>query len=237
MNREPEALPGACDDEDLRIAVGALALGALDAEEARAVRRHLAGCPQCQEEYTSFVGVKRVMDIGLVGAPMPEAVASARPSAGWWRRSWRSWFGAPTPAPFRAPRRRRVVGGAVGFATAFALIVGGFWAGHADRPPAFAGRALPPVTQSGVTAQISFQDHAWGTAVNAKMSGTPAGLNCTLYVVAKSGAMIQLSNWRSVAGKAVDVPAATSLPAAQIDRFEVRVVGYGAYDIKVPVQS
>ena len=53
----------------------------------------------------------------------------------------------------------------------------------------------------------------------------------------KNQAMIPLSNWRSVAGKAIDIPAATSLPADQIDHFEVRVVGYGGYDITVPMTS
>ena len=236
MSREPDALSGTCDNEDLRMAVGALALGALDPDEAREVRRHMADCPECQEEYASFVGVKRVMDVGLVGAPMPEVVPPERPR----RRSWRrAWLGTPTPAPFRAPRRRRVLAGAAGFAAAFALIIGGFWAGHSGRPgTSTAGwEALPSVRQAGVTAQISYRAQAWGTSVTTEVSGTPNGLHCTLYVVDKNHSMIPLSNWRSVAGKAVDVPAATSLPAAQIDHFEVRVAEYGGYDITVPMRS
>jgi hypothetical protein len=236
VNREPDARSGTCDNEDLRIAVGALALGALDPEEAREVRRHLADCPECQEEYASFVGVKRVMDIGLVGAPMPEVVAPERPRRPSWRRSW---LGSATPAPFRAPRRRRILTGVAGSAAAFTLIIGGFWVGHSGRPASAtaAWDALPSVSQSGVTAQISYQEHAWGTSVSAEMSGTPDGLNCTLYVVDKNQAMVPLSNWRSVAGKAIDIPAATSLPATQIDHFEVRVLGYGGYDITVPMTS
>jgi hypothetical protein len=88
-----------------------------------------------------------------------------------------------------------------------------------------------------VTAQISYQDHSWGTSVTAKMSGTPDGLTCVLYVYDKNQDAIQLSNWRSVAGRPIDIPAATALPAGQIDHFEVRVVGYGAYDITVPMTS
>lgn len=229
MNREAEVRPGACDNEDLRIAVGALALGALDPEEAREVRRHMAECPECQEEYASFVGVKRVMDIGLVGGPMPELPEPVPP-----RR--RSPFRSSVPAPFRAPRRRRVLVGVGSFAGAMALVIGGFWAGH-SRTGNAPGEALPAVTQSGVTAQISYQDHGWGTSVTATMSGTPDGLNCTLYVVARNHAVVQLSNWRSVAGKAIAVPAATALPAAQIDHFEVKVTGWGAYDITVPMTS
>jgi len=240
VNREPETGLGACDNEDLRIAVGALALGALDPDEAREVRRHLADCPECQEEYASFVGVKRVMDIGLVGAPMPEAVAPERSGRLGRPGRQRSPFGTRTPAPFRVPRRRRIMAATAGCAAALILVGGGFWAGHSgtsSSPANASATVLPAVTQLGVTAQISYQDHGWGTSVTAKMSGTPDGLTCTLYVYDKNHDVIQLSNWRSVAGKAIDIPAATALPAHQIDHFEVRVVGYGAYDITVPMTS
>jgi hypothetical protein len=175
------------------------------------------------------------MDIGLVGAPMPEMPEPKRPGR---RRS--PLFGTSTPAPFRAPRRRRVMAAAAGCAAALVLVVGGFWAGSGTSSPSTgtaATEVLPAVTQLGVTAQISYQDHGWGTAVTAKMSGTPDGLTCTLYVYDRNHDAIQLSNWRSVAGRAIDIPAATSLASGQIDHFEVRVVGYGAYDITVPMTS
>jgi hypothetical protein len=230
--------PGACGDEDLRIAVGALAIGALDPDEAREVRRHLAECPECQAEYASFVGVKRVMDIGLVGAPMPEPpTLEDRRKVRKPRKKlpFRTPAGTSARAPQRIPLGRRIVVGAAGLA----LVVGGFWAGHSGRPAPGnpPGIALSAVTQNGVTAQISYQDHGWGTSVTARMSGTPGGLNCTLYVVAKNHDAVQLSNWRSVDGKPVDIPAATSLPPAQIDHFEVRVAVWGGYDITVPMAS
>jgi hypothetical protein len=233
VNREPEVGSGTCGDEELRIAVGALALGALDPDEARAVRQHLAECPECQAEYTSFVGVKRVMDIGLVGAPMPELVEPARPGK-------RSRFQAPARAPFRTPLRRRMAVAAAGCAAALALVVGGFWAGHTGTPTKAAttisATALPAVTQSGVTAQISYQGEGWGTWVNARMSGTPAGLTCTLYVIDKHNVAVPMSSWKSVAGKVVDIPATTALAPGQIDHFQVRVDDFG-YDIVVPMTS
>ena len=257
MNPEPGtgAGPGACDDEDLRIAVGALALGALDPDEAREVRRHLAECPECQAEYASFVGVKRIMDIGLVGAPMPELPTPDKPrkrlpfrtpvralgASGASGTSGASGGSAAsgTSGKLRLPgtpwRRRILVGVA-----ALVLVIGGFWAGHSGRPGPtadVAGKALPAVTESGVTAQISYQGRGWGTSVTARMSGTPDGLNCTLYVVAKNHDAVPLSNWRSVAGKAIDIPAATSLQPGQIDHFEVRVASWGGYDITVPMSS
>lgn len=234
MNREPDEGPGTCRDEELRIAVGALALGALDPEEAREVRRHLAECPECQAEYASFVGVKRVMDIGLVGAPMPDLEP---PKAAHGRSRSR----ARARSPFRTPLRRRIGLATAGCAAALALVLGGFWAGDSgSKAPATvsaAATALPAVTQGGVTAQISYQDQGWGTWVNAKMSGTPDGLTCTLFVFDKNHQPVQLSSWKSVAGKVIDIPAATALPPDRIDHFEVRVDGWGSYDITVPMAS
>ena len=222
---EPGPGSGACDREDLRVALGALALGALDAAEARQVRRHLADCPECQAEYTSFVGVKRVMDAGLVGAAVPEVTKVARPG----RQS------------LRIPLARRIAVATASCVAALGLVFGGFFAGRGSSStfgtPGSAsgpGTALPAVTQSGVTAKISYQGQAWGTWVEARTSGAPNGVTCTLYVYAKNHAAIPLSSWTSVAGRTIEVPATTSLTPDQIDHFEVRVAADG-YDISVPM--
>lgn len=213
MNRER------CDNEELRISIGALALDALDADEARQVRRHLAECWECQQEYASFLGVKRIMDVGLTDAPVPaEPRLRKRPA-------------------FATSLRRKVAIGAASGAAALALVLGGFSGGY------FAGRggdsaskdvALPVVTQAGVTARISYHDVGWGTWVDAKMSGAPADVVCTLYVYDKRQHAIQLSNWKSVPGKVAEIPAATSLAPDQIDHFEVKVDSRD-YDITVPM--
>jgi hypothetical protein len=215
-----------CEREDLRFSIGALALGALDAGEARVVRGHLADCPECQAEYTSFVGVKRIMDIGLVGAPMPEL--EERPK----RRR-------PKLPALGSPLRRRLVLGTAGALAAVALIGGGFAMGRnndGSSSTVAQSRALPAVTESGVTAQISYQGRGWGTWIDAKMSGAPAQTVCTLYVYDKNQTEIQLSSWKSVGGKQIDIPAATSLTPEQIDHFEVRVNDL-SYEISVPMTS
>jgi hypothetical protein len=211
-----------CDNEELRISVGALALGALDADEARQVRQHLAGCLECQHEYTSFLGVKRIMDAGLADAPAPQAPQEPQERK-------RPAFATPL-------RRRLAIGTATGVA-ALGLLLGGFSGGY------FAGRgsdstpanvALPAVTQAGVTARISYHHVGWGTWVDAKMSGAPGNVVCTLFVYDKRQQAIQLSSWKSVPGKMIDIPAATSLTPDQIDHFEVRVDSRD-YEITVPM--
>ncbi|MBW8806902.1 MAG: hypothetical protein AUG49_07810 [Catenulispora sp. 13_1_20CM_3_70_7] len=209
-----------CDNEELRISVGALALGALDADEARQVRRHLAVCPECQDEYTSFLGVKRIMDVGLVDAPVRE---EPRPRK-------RPVFATPL-------RRRLAIGTATGVAALGLLLggfSGGFLAGRGGDSTTPTDVALPVVTQGGVTAAISYHHVGWGTWVDAKMSGAPADVVCTLYVYDKRQQAIQLSSWKSVPGKVIEIPAATSLAPDQIDHFEVRVDNRG-YDISVPM--
>jgi anti-sigma factor RsiW len=227
-----------CEREDLRFSIGALALGALDADEAREVRGHLADCPECQAEYTSFVGVKRIMDVGLVGAPMPElAELSKQPK----HRKLRPGQSALPALPALGSRlRRRLVLGTAGALAAVALIGGGFAMGRSNdgsRATVAQSTALAAVTESGVTAQISYSGHGWGTWIDAKMSGAPAGTVCTLYVYDKNQTKVALSSWKSVGGgKQIDVPAATSLSPDQIDHFEVRVDDQG-YDISVPMTS
>lgn len=225
MNREPEST---CDREDLRFSIGALALGALDPQEAREVRRHLADCPECQAEYTSFVGVKRIMDIGLVGAPMPDPEPAGKTARGPKRRR----------AGFAPPLRRRLALGTAGGLAALALVGGGFALGRTHDSATSVSRtttALPAVTRSGVTAQISYETKGWGTWIDAKMSGAPAQTVCTLYVYDKYQNAIRLSSWTSV-GTQIDIPAATNLRPDQIDHFEVKVDGDG-YDIPVPMGS
>src|SRR6185437_13184494 len=55
--------------------VAAYALGALDASEAEAFRRHLQTCTVCQEELTSF---QKVVDELPLSAPRHKAPAALR---------------------------------------------------------------------------------------------------------------------------------------------------------------
>ncbi|NUR57506.1 MAG: hypothetical protein HOV87_02160, partial [Catenulispora sp.] len=134
----------------------------------------------------------------------------------------------------RQPLRRRLALGTAGGLAALALIGGGFAMGRAhDTTSVSQSTALPAVTRSGVTAQISYESKGWGTWIDAKMSGAPAETVCTLYVYDKNQNAVRLSSWTSV-GKQIDIPAATNLTPDQIDHFEVKVDGNG-YDIAVPM--
>jgi hypothetical protein len=231
-------VPGARSRSELQLAIGALALGALDPHEARQVRAHLADCPECAAEYQAFLGVRGVMDAALAsGADRAEryrALAVQR------RRR--------TSRQARMPRgRRRIATAMSGMAAALVIaaagvtgaVIGAHHGGPAVVQPAPSpSKRLPPVTDaSGVTAAISYQDLGWGTWVEVTMSHVPAGYTCRLVAYGTNGTAFTVSTWRSVQGQAsVTVPGAVALAPGEIHHFEVQV-GSQAWNIKIPMAS
>ena len=93
--------------DEARIAIGALALGALDEAEAAEVRAHMATCPDCQREYDELRGIPALLGLVsagevIAGPPVASAVRQ-RPAAG--GRSWPS--GKPRSAAVGQPVCRR----------------------------------------------------------------------------------------------------------------------------------
>ena len=48
-----------CDE--IRLSLGALALGTLDDDEAKTVREHVSGCDECSREYEELRGLPRLL--------------------------------------------------------------------------------------------------------------------------------------------------------------------------------
>lgn len=235
----------ACDREDLRIALGALALDALDPAEAREVRRHLADCADCQAEYSSFLGVRTMLDAGLVGGA---ARAERQPAHVLDRR--------PRGRGSRLPSRRRIGVAVGGVAASVAVAVAAFLAGAAGQGPATATAptpfptstapisptttptVLPTVTNAeGVSAALAFREVPWGTTVQITMSNVPDNYTCKLTAYTKSNTEVPVASWTSVHGRAMlVVPGAVALKPSEIDHFEVELNTKG-YDILIPMSS
>jgi hypothetical protein len=202
------------------MAVGALALDALDAEEARLVRAHIATCPECEAEYLSFVGVRGVMDAALVGG-IPRAeryqahvVERRAPNSG--------------VAAVPRPRRRRRVSRALAGVAAALIIVGAGVTGAAigsHRSNTLPVQQLASATNDfGVTASIRYQQVDWGTWVQITMSNVPPDYSCTLWAYDKQGHEYAVSSWRSAEGrKTVTAPGGVALSPSEIDHFEVEM--------------
>jgi anti-sigma factor RsiW len=109
----------------MRAAVGAYALGALDPDEAAAVRRHLETCAECAAEHDALAPLPGLLSLAggaeeAVEKPLPPAFeerlldAFARDRAASPRRRLH----------WRLPRRRWLAVGAVGVAAVAAALVG-----------------------------------------------------------------------------------------------------------------
>lgn len=204
--------------DELRMAVGALALDALDPEEAVQVRAHLATCPECEAEYQSFLGVRGVMDAALVGGISRTERHQAHVVE---RRGRNSGVGS-------APRRRRLA--IVLSGVAAALIIGGAGAagvaiGSHQKTIPVASSQLPPVSNAhGVTASLRYQQVDWGTWVQVTMSHVPPDYSCSLMAYDKQGREYPVSSWRSAEGRTtVTAPGAVALAPSEIDHFEVEM--------------
>jgi hypothetical protein len=238
--------PESCAREDLRIALGALALDALDADEAREVRRHMADCPDCQAEYASFVGVRSVLDAGLVLAPARvEQPAARTPTARTPTGRAKPWRRPSAGVPGRSRLAQLgAIGGAAGLVVA-AFFVGASTTGSPTAEPspsAIVSTAprhdLPPVTNAeGVIAAVSYRPTAWGTWVGIRMSNVPVGYTCKLVAYGKDGTVAPVSSWNASPGQSsVTVNGSISMAASAIDHFEVEVNAKD-YDITIPMTS
>lgn len=206
-----------CDD--VRVALGALALGALEPAEERQVREHLAECPECAHEAESLAataGALALLDTAeAVGeAPIPSSDLLPRVLA----------------QVRRARLRRRLVGLAVAAAIAVAAGLGGLGLAGSDTEP----DGTPPVASEsgqdgGIILEVDAWDRGWGTALQATISGVPAGSRCSLVAVGGDGTREVGATW-VVPGDGYEeagtltVDGAVGLRSWNVDHYEVVTV-------------
>jgi Putative zinc-finger len=159
--------------EHLRSAVGAYALGALDPDEAAAVRRHLEVCEECRAEHDALAPLPGLLSLAggaeeAVEKPLSPAFeerlldAFARDRASSPRRRLR----------WRLPRRRWLAAGAVGLAAVAAAIVGVSLSGEEPSRRyeiTFQNVTGPATAQAGANLESSEE----GTRVRLSVRGLP----------------------------------------------------------------
>lgn len=200
----------ACDE--VRTALGALAVGALEPAEERRVREHLDSCPDCGREAVALTGT--VGALALVdppAQPSPELLPGllARVAA--------------------ARRQRRLIGLATAAVAAILAGAVGLALGVRSQEPVAAADE-PVVSVSGSEQSIGLQvdawDKGWGTAVRASVSGVPAGNRCSLVAVGTDGAREIAATWvvpgdGYQSGGALTVDGAVGLYSDEVDYYEV----------------
>jgi anti-sigma factor RsiW len=205
-----------CDD--VRLALGALALGVLEPAEKRRVREHVAECAACAleaEALTATAGALALVDAEAVqGEPptpssdlLPRLLAEVR----------------------RARLRRRLAGLAAAAVIAVAAGLGGLaLSGPAGDPAAESPAPVASAAgqQQGVALEVDAWDRGWGTAVRARISGVPPGERCSLVAVSADGVREVGATWvvpdnGYEGGGTLTVDGAVGIRSWQVAHYEV----------------
>jgi Putative zinc-finger len=205
-----------------RLELGVYLLGAMEAAKRAQVDSHLAACPWCREELAGLAGLPALL--GKV--PAVEAMRLAPDGGG----------GAPGPPlevlagwVARTRRLRQVSAAAV-----IALIAG---IAAVLAPPALHPAALPPAAVvaprwagtteaanpvTGAWAAIRYAPEPWGTALEARVTGIPAGTRCQFWVTGTRGRDFAAGGWIIPAGSQRGwYPASVPVAAASLRGFEI----------------
>lgn len=203
--------------DEARIAVGALALGALDDDEATEVRAHLATCDACQQEYDELSAMPALL--GLVSADEVAAGPPVPTVAGRDRL-------LQQVADERKAKQRRTrastFAGALALAASAAVI--GFVVAEgsgAEVEEADLTRVAESTT-TGVWAEVALNEVGWGTKIELHLTGAEVGETCRLVAVSAAGDKTAM-DWTIPDSERdyISVPGAVSYFPDQIDHFDV----------------
>ena len=219
--------------EDLRPLLGGYVLGALEPDEAEAVRRHLPGCEACSAEHASLAGLPRLLDLA---APLD---APDEPLSPAFEEVLLDRFARDREAASARRRRRRlprvvwtrprvaIASGLLAAALTFGLTA----ALDDDPAPPTASRSyvVPLRAAAGAPAgsrpraRIALSRVRGGTGVHLWASGLPAGPGRVYEMLCeKRGWSASAGTFRADARGRVEVKLTT---AARVGEYEsVRVV-------------
>jgi len=177
------------DCAEVRLALGAHALGALEPDEDAEVRAHLQGCAACRDLLATIAPVPAVL--GRLSAA--EALAlQPTPGPGLLER---------TTAALRRQRRglrlRRGLAAGIG-----AVVLAGGAAAVAvavSRPATQAAVAVAHFSGSdaatGVSATADVYRESWGSSIHLTITGAPSGYSCELMAVGWNGSQEAAGSW------------------------------------------
>lgn len=207
--------------------IGAYVLDALEPEENENIRRHIAGCVDCQDEVVSLAWIPPLLrtvqleDVQRLDTPFDP-------------RASRLLDRLLAKAKHRSRTRRAVAA----FGLAAALVTGiavfdSVTSGPSSGPFATV-RTVDPATH--VTAAVTLRSQTWGTALQLDLQGVPPGETCSLVVHTRSGGRAVAATWTASYRGTADVPGRTSIPATQISALDV-VTTSGRHLVHLSVPS
>jgi hypothetical protein len=212
---------------NMRQSLGVYVVGALDPAERMLVDLHLAGCRECREELAGLAGLPALLgrvpardaervilesaELRDLEEPPAELLArllkevAARRATG----RWRGILAAAAAVVFAI---------ASGVAGAHFLIPGS----HSQAPIVAMEKVSGNNPVTGVAATVSYRPASWGTAIDVKVSGIPAGTSCTMWVVNADGTRFPAGGWSVPYGTGqADYPASSALPEKDVAAFQI----------------
>lgn len=194
---------------DRRGDLGAHLLGVLEPAEVAGLEAHLSDCDSCAAEMADLAGLA---DLLALATPDRVGAVPAGPDAGFADRL------VAAAAHRQRLRRRRWLAGAA----AAAIVVGAAATAGAELVGSPAGTpAHAAATAGGVSARVTLQPRASGTAITVQVSGVPAGQECVLLAVARDGRREIAGTWRASYAGTAAVQGTTAIPEGQLVRLVV----------------
>ena len=209
----------------MNVEIGAYVLHALEEDEALALERHVAGCPQCQEE---------LRDLEFTALSLLSLLSANESTL--WQFDGRARTGTrdthavvPPASPTASGRscpgcrgtRRRDVGSRPARSTT-----------RHRRPTATVIQAADPATH--VRASVSVAGQADGTRLHLSLVGAyPKGW-CSLVAHSRDGRTDTAATWRAELGGTADVAGMTGIPAEDLSELDV-VTDTGVVLVTIPI--
>ncbi|HEY3956877.1 MAG TPA: zf-HC2 domain-containing protein [Streptosporangiaceae bacterium] len=221
--------------QHVRQSLGVYVLGAIDPAERAQVDAHLASCPDCREELAGLAGLPAL----LGHVPVAEAARISgidddeRLAPGQGTPVPDGAGGTLTPLLARMAHRRKVsrwrnlaAAAAVVVVAAGAAIGAVGLTGSGSAPPAGeAGhwervQATDPATLAHVA--VRYEGEAWGTVMDASVTGIPAGTTCQLWVLGRDGHKWAAGGWTVTNPyEQTTYPASSPVQESAVRGFEV----------------
>ena len=171
-------------DERFRDDCGAYVLGALEAHEVAALRRHMESCVRCRDEVDRLAAVAEVLGLGVPTLAAPPELRSRVLDA---VRAVASLFEAAT-APRSAPRRWRLgalrpLGGLVGAALALGIVLGALVIAPGGSPMKVIAASVAPASRWHAAHAPMASLRQSGTQGELVLSGLPPAPSGRIYEV------------------------------------------------------
>jgi anti-sigma-K factor RskA len=201
--------------QQLREALGAYVVGALDPAERREVERHLEGCRECTDELARLSPLPGLL--GRVSEQEARADLLVPPADlldGVIRRL------TSQERRLRAQVRRWRVAAAAACVVALVAVVmaAAPWDTGPDRLVVVSG---PPPTATAATGEVAAIAWEWGTTVELQAADLPRRDRYELWAVADDGRRERAGTWGTTASGAARVRGASSIPRRDLARIEV----------------